>query len=49
MRKLFHWMGKDSTRTIMMAIDAIIMILLLYLYLMKVDLSTAPEFIYNQF
>lgn len=34
---------------IFMVVKIVFMLLLLYMYLMYADLSTAPEFIYNQF
>lgn len=39
----------ERFKDLIMCIKIIIMLVLLYMYLMYADLSTAPEFIYNQF
>ena len=49
MRKMVEFMKTDKANGIITGVKIIIMIFLTYLYLMHADLSTAPEFIYNQF
>lgn len=49
MQKILIWLNQENIKNIMRVIDIVIMLTLLYLYLLKADLSTAPEFIYNQF
>ena len=49
MHKILIWFNQEKTKHIMRAFDIVIMLILLYIYLLKADLSTAPEFIYNQF
>lgn len=48
-KTFMEWKHIDRAKIIFQIIDIIIMLFLLYLYLMNADLSTAPEFIYNQF
>ncbi len=49
MKNIVMWLGKESTKNIFKAVDLFIMLCLLFFYLLNADLSTAPEFIYNQF
>lgn len=49
MKKIVMWLGKESTKNIFKTVDLVIMLCLLFFYLLNADLSTAPEFIYNQF
>ena len=49
MGKLITWLKKDKVKNVMMVIDMTIMAVLLFIYLLNMDLNTAPDFIYNQF
>ena len=49
MSKLKEWLKKDNVKNVMMVIDITIMGILIFLYLLNMDLNTAPDFIYNQF
>lgn len=49
MKQFIGFIGNERTANVLMVIKVIVMLLFLYLYLMYADLSTAPEFIYNQF
>ncbi|MGN0351060.1 MAG: hypothetical protein ACI4ES_05350 [Roseburia sp.] len=49
MRRFMEMMKNEKVTNVFMMIKIIVMLVLLYLYLMYADLSTAPEFIYNQF
>ena len=49
MSKYFAWLKTDKAINIMMVVKVFIILVLLYLYLLHADLSTAPDFIYNQF
>lgn len=46
MKKLIQSLHSSD---VFMLVKIVFMLLLLYMYLMYADLSTAPEFIYNQF
>jgi len=46
MKEIFK---SEKARTVMKVIAIIIMLIILYLYLLNADLSTSPDFIYNQF
>lgn len=49
MKSIVDFFKKEKVALAFMAVKVVVMLLLLYLYLMWADLSTAPEFIYNQF
>ena len=46
MKKMWN---KDRLKNILMTISAIVMLFIIYVYLLHADLSTAPEYVYNQF
>lgn len=49
MGKFLEKLKSKKFKTVMRVLDIVIMLVLLYLYLLYADLSTAPDFIYNQF
>lgn len=49
MGKFLEKLKSKKYKTVMRVLDIVIMLVLLYLYLLYADLSTAPDFIYNQF
>ena len=49
MEKLRKFWKKESVQNAWLILKIAIMIGLIFLYLLFADLSTAPEFIYNQF
>ncbi len=49
MKNVIEFLKKEKVASALMAVKIVGMLLLLYLYLLWADLSTAPEFIYNQF
>lgn len=49
MHRLIKLIQRGKETGLVDGIKTFIMLILLYLYLMFADLSTAPEFIYNQF
>lgn len=49
MKHVFEFFKRERVASVLMAVKIVGMLLLLYLYLLWADLSTAPEFIYNQF
>ena len=49
MNKFREFLKNKNFRIFLTVIKVFLMMVALYLYLMYADLSTAPEFIYNQF
>ena len=49
MKAFFRFLNSEIVKDIMQLIKIIVMILLIYIYLLNTDLTTTPEFIYNQF
>jgi len=49
MKQIVSAFKKLNSSSGMMAVKIVLMLVTLYLYLLYADLSTAPEFIYNQF
>ena len=49
MKRIKKFITNEKTKTVWDVFKIAVMLLLIYVYLMYTDLSTAPEFIYNQF
>lgn len=49
MKRILEILRREKEKDVLVAVKIFVMLVLLYLYLMYADLSTAPEFIYNQF
>ena len=49
MRKIIDFFVSEKGQCILRAISIVVILFILYYYLLNADLSTAPEFIYNQF
>ena len=49
MNRLLIMMKSEAIGNVLLVVKIIAMLCMLYIYLMHADLSTAPEFIYNQF
>ena len=49
MEKIRNFINSEKVLVIVRAVSIFVMLLLIYVYLLNADLSTAPEFIYNQF
>lgn len=49
MNRIKALLQSERSKSIIMAIGMVIMLVMLFVYLLNADLSTAPEFIYNQF
>lgn len=49
MKRILEILRSEKAKDVLVAVKIFAMLVLLYLYLMYADLSTAPEFIYNQF
>ena len=49
MRRIIDFFVSEKGQYILRATAIAVMLFLIYFYLLNADLSTAPEFIYNQF
>ena len=49
MKEIREFLKNETLRDFLTILKVFLMVIGLYLYLMYADLSTAPEFIYNQF
>lgn len=49
MKKIREFLENETLRDFLTILKVFLMVVASYLYLMYADLSTAPEFIYNQF
>ena len=49
MKKIREFLENETLRDFLTILKVFIIVVASYLYLMYADLSTAPEFIYNQF
>ncbi len=49
MKKISEFIKSEIVQCVIKGVSIAVMLVLVYIYLIHADLSTAPEFIYNQF